>query len=63
MTKPKPDSVRALTWEEMSPEQRWQYSESQRHRSDRLDCEADGIEYDPIKLFEEQIPPFHREKP
>jgi hypothetical protein len=56
----KPELVRPLTYEQMSPEQRAMYDPRRRRRSQ---VPQTIHEYDPLVAYDDQIEqPFHRDK-
>jgi hypothetical protein len=52
--------VRALTFEEMSPEQREFYTRRRRRHDGLPQCQ--GLEYDILAKFDDEIPGCHRDK-
>ncbi len=56
----KPEIVRPKTFEEMSYEERIRYDPTRRRRSD--DLPEIEYEYDPIAVYDAEIPSFNRDK-
>jgi hypothetical protein len=57
-TPPPPGFVRAVTFEEMTSAQRELYGPRRHSPLPRCDCE-----YNPLQKFDDEVPPWHREKP